>query len=872
MLALVYFFTLMVPTTGQTVNRVNLGVVFENKGTFFTIYDHWPHTFQLSFPNLQFDFQSAQNVNCTSSSDYLYECKALQNALATLDSIKRHYLISQRHVISLAKEVMPRDFQELPRARSRRSLLPFIGDLSHSLFGTATTKDVNRLKAHIVSLENRQETMAQQFQKYSDDLSSFMSISNHRISTMKTSITDNHKAIVTMAKLFTSVTHNVEDNLRFSVHLAKDIYLAMSLQESLQEFLQGIHALLNHRLSPYLIPFSEMKTTIEHIDKELVKSHSGLRVKPLTANEVYSSPTFQWTFKNDTIFITYQFPLTSHISQVNMYKVHTIATPLHSNTTHVTTLIDMPSYVAFSLDQHYHAYFDDNPIFSGNQYIDASATDVPLYPIAKATCTTAIFFDNTEAVKDLCDYRVELNGIKPAVKYVSEGMYLLVNTSELFLNCPTGRQRVKGCNFCIFKVPCLCDIASENVYFPPRLNECHASQTPVVVHPVNLATLMHFRDMQVLTDISGNTHYSTPPQLSLPDIRLFTHNFSQLIADDTQQKVSLARLAQSVKSGKYVFQSLSEPILEQLSENEGSSTLLSWNSLLTLADTGVLILACIGFVYILFRINRIQTICLALQTAHKVKGVDAIRLFTTQTPTTTLTPHVVTEIDNRILYVLLALAILTLLCISYRYLIRKMRHASIALEITDGRHCVIIPLITVPFCPNFYHAQADLDFNDFNIFGFVNPKFTWCPGSLRITHLLDGTNLYIPTVISVSWLQALKLRSIFKRPFYSYLICQHADHAYQMTVCPIGCDNCKVILHASQRPPVNNRSLYPDLYWYPLPNEWLCVCGWYNMILDSKVALLMLIALKQNLQVSWVTITICRVTNVYCICVFLFVC
>ena len=234
MLALVYFFTLMVPKTGQTVNGVNLGVVFENKGTFFTIYDHWPHTFLLSFPNLQFDFQSAQNVNCTLSSDYLYECKALQHALATLDSIKRHYLISQHHVISLAKGVMPRDFQELSRARSRRSLLPFIGDLSHSLFGTATTKDVNRLKAHLVSLENRQETIAQQFQKYSDDLSSFMSISNHGISTMKTSITDNHKAIVTMAKLFTSVTHNVEGNLRFSVHLAKDIYLAMSLQESFQ--------------------------------------------------------------------------------------------------------------------------------------------------------------------------------------------------------------------------------------------------------------------------------------------------------------------------------------------------------------------------------------------------------------------------------------------------------------------------------------------------------------------------------------------------------------------------------------------------------------------------------------------------------------
>ena len=664
----------MVPTTtAESVNRINLGVLFESKDTVDIIYDHWPHTFQLPFPQLDLNHSEVENIQCNKSSDFAYQCNALHSALHTLNTIKHHYLISQERTLTIAREAMPSVSDAIPWARSKRALLPFIGSLAHSLFGTATDKEVKRLKSHILSLEGRQKTMAEQFQRYSDDLSSFMSVSNSRFSAITTGVTDNHRSLLKMAKLFSTVAHTVEDNLRFTVHLAKDAYLAMSLQESLQEFLQGIHALIDNKISPYLLPISHIRATIHHINNELKDTHSGLFAKPLSADDMYSSPKFHWTYKNSSIFITYYFPLTSLVSKLTVYKIHGVPIPVGDNTSHVTSLANLPNYLAFSSDQHFYAYFEKDPNSKGNKLVDASKTSVPLFPMTHPSCATAVYFNNKQGVKDLCNYRVFLNAVEPTIKYIDEGKFMVMNTSELFLNWPNGRSRMEGCKFCILDVPCLCDVTTSNAYFPPRLNDCYEQEKPSIAHPINLAVLMHFHELDMLHEISASTTFNTPPKIPSPDIRLFSHNFSQLIADDSQKELSLEILAQSVKNGKYVFQSLSEPILDQLIDKEEDWDLLSWNSILTLVDSAALVLISLAFLYLLYRVNKLQAIYL------QVNKAKAYQLFTTtQAQINTLTLHIVTEIDNRILYVLLTLASITLVCIAFKYLVRRIRHASIA--------------------------------------------------------------------------------------------------------------------------------------------------------------------------------------------------
>ena len=162
---------------------------------------------------------------------------------------------------------------------------------------------------------------------------------------------------------------------------------------------------------------------------------------------------------------------------------------------------------------------------------------------------------------------------------------------------------------------------------------------------------------------------------------------------------------------------------------------------MTPVDSAALVIISLAFLYLLYRVNRLQAIYITLQ----VNKAKAYQLFTTtQAQINTLTPHIFPEIDNRILYVLLTLASITLVCIAFKYLVRRIRHASIALEITDGHNCVIIPLINVPFCPNFYHFQTSENFDDLDVNGIFQPVFSWNPGSLMITQLVDKTRLEVP--------------------------------------------------------------------------------------------------------------------------------
>ena len=570
-----------------------------------------------------------------------------------------------------------------------------------------------------------------------------------------------------------------------------------------------MQALINHNLSPLLIPITDMKSTILNINAKLRKSNSELFVRDMSSHELYSDPKFHWTFTKSSLYITYYFPLSSSIPDLTLYKIHNIPVPLDNNSSHVTVLTNLRNYLALSNDQHYFTYFDNYPGSKHSNFIDASDTSVPLFSIAQSSCITALFFEHRQAVKELCQYKVKVNAIQPEIQHIENGRYLVVNTSELLLNCPSGRKRHDGCQFCMMKIPCQCDITTITTYFPPRLNDCYENEVSIL-HPVNLAVLMHLKELRELNHISVTAAYKEMPKSVMLDVKLFSHNFSQFVAQDADNTLSLKKVVDSVKQDKYVFRSLAEPILDQLFEKDNEFDYLSWNAIVMYVDTGVLFIVCVSLVYIVFRLNNMHANYIALATVAKAESLE---LFPTTPSTTNPTVHVVTEVDNRILYVLLTLAVITLIFIALKYLIRKVRHATLALEITDGHNCVVVPLIYVPYYPKFYHLQTDNNFKAFKVTGWLYPLLRWQANSLTISHLLDDTRLAIPQVVDLSWFTALKLRRSIRKPFYAYLICEHATHACYMNVRPPHCSSCQVVLSKGNSTH-NKNSLYPSMIGY----------------------------------------------------------
>ena len=824
MLGVLVLLSCVSPTTATTISRVNFGVVFEQAATVDTVYDFWTHTYQVVLPTVpamqphhvncndheskldeckvmqQVVFPSdpavqQHQVKCNDQEIYFQQCQVMQHGFEAVSKVRQNYREHILDTLQLAKSLMKVN-APVPhgRSRSKRSLLPFIGDLSQSLFGTATEKEMNQVRNHVELLEKRSDRMNEAFSNFSDHLSSFIQVSNSRYENLEVGIMDNHQALGTLANRQAALSASLKDDMKLSSLLTQEVYLAMSLKQGLQNFVEGIYSLLNHKLSPHLISFSDVQETIKSINSKLTSKHARLTARDLSAKDFYDLDNFVWTFRNNSVFISVKFPLVTAFSVVDIFKTYSFPVPINATASHCTQIVNLPPYIAFSRDHLYYA-FPEAGMWKNN-ILNVQERSLPLHPVSKPNCITALFFKNKQHIKDLCDFRIRLNAVSPNIIHLNHGQYLISNISQLFLTCPNGHSRVPGCTFCVFSVPCLCDISADGMYFPPRLNHCKDDITTATMsHTVNLALFMHLYKEERVAHIDADTTFSDIPRTSdMPNIHLFSHNFSKLIADDKISDLSLKRVADAVKNDKHVFQTLSDPILDSLN-NYGDDEPLSLTWILSITDTAVLGIVVLVIIYIISKISAISRTLAAIQLAQAVQSY--IDIIPTEKSTSTENPLVCPpppQYDNH-LFGIIVIGLLTMFFIAYKYITRQIRHANISLEITSGKDCVFIPLVTVPYCPKFYHCQANDNFSNFKVIGWLRPIFVWSKGSFKATHLLDNSQLDIPQSVNVSFIQGLKLRRIFQAQFFAYIVAQHANHAFHMNICSLSCHTCKASLN-----------------------------------------------------------------------------
>ena len=339
----------------------------------------------------------------------------------------------------------------------------------------------------------------------------------------------------------------LRDDMKLSSLLTQEVYLAMSLKQGLQNFIEGIYSLLNHKLSPYLISFNDVQESIKSINSKLTSKHTHLNARELLARDFWTILFGLWAFSVVDIFKTYSFPV-----------------PINATASHCTQIVNLSPYIAFSRDHLYYA-FPEAGMWK-NDILNVQERNLPLHPVSKPNCITALFFKNKKQIKELCDFRIRLNAVSPNIIHLNHGQYLVSNISQLFLTCPNGHSRIPGCTFCVFSVSCLCDVSADGMYFPPRLNHYKDDITTATMsHTVNLALFMHLYKEERVAHIDVDTTFADTPRTSdLPDIHLFSHNFSKIIADDKMSDLSLKRVADAVNNDKHVFQTLSDPIFDSL--------------------------------------------------------------------------------------------------------------------------------------------------------------------------------------------------------------------------------------------------------------------------------------------------------------------
>lgn len=95
--------------------------------------------------------------------------------------------------------------------KQTRSLLPFIGSISHALFGTATDEDLEATKQQILQIMSKGREATEVLEQQIRELTTATSITNKRIEAIKMQVERNVMLLTDMAsQIFTSNWDNLK--------------------------------------------------------------------------------------------------------------------------------------------------------------------------------------------------------------------------------------------------------------------------------------------------------------------------------------------------------------------------------------------------------------------------------------------------------------------------------------------------------------------------------------------------------------------------------------------------------------------------------------------------------------------------------------
>ncbi len=717
-------------------------------------------------------------------------------------------------------------------SQHRRSLLPFIGDLSHTLFGTATTKEVNILKEHINAMIKTSNGIAHSFSLHSDKMQSFMTTVDKRISNVMQSVQDNHREIVEVVRQMNKVSNMVkqEETVMLSAVtvLLKHTKIAAQIEQKVRQFMEGVYNLLQGKLSPNLVPPEIIQHTVSEINTKLQNKFPGFSVTHSHPSLYYDTVQMVYARHQNSLYVTIGIPVSFESTTFELFQVETFPIALNHSTNHASLLIDIPPYFAYS--KHFDVFIElTEPQLSRCQ--GENPKQCPVMPAQRSatkypSCVSAIYLQNVQLIKSLCDFKLIPQGLQSQVQEIEPGLLLMSNIQSVTYVC-SGKlgKTTKGCRFCVIHIPCQCAVHADNFVIPARLNNCNKTNIESVthLHPLNLGWLQQFFSSDLLSQFNGEMLFTDPVSFNLPNFHLFQHNFTQRVASDKMLHLSLQHIAEDAKANNTVFQSLTDPIFagEWMPEYD----VFDFRNMAPYVSIGIASIACILAIRLTISFRRVIMAAAMLNQATSATAMSIGKppptlvwqapILTTQ-PTSVHTTTGLQDIPQWLTYLTqftLLGSLVTLIVLLghklYKHYKNNTNDNHLELYITNGYHCTTVPLLKLPLCPAYWTFPQGLSTVAINI----QHKCTTALISIEWTHQcitnrLTSHTLPLPTTVSMWKPTARNIQQIIQTPYIPILHMIHKGRTHVVT---------KTTLDTDTKPEEQVKDNTKDINQYPVP-------------------------------------------------------
>lgn len=196
----------MVSGSPPTFHRLSYGVVFEEESELLLAQEDWLHTFEISLPS---DIIIIPITGCSHDKD---TCHIINQVLFQVNEIRMQTKHKLYNTLETIYRLIP-EGKKTPKSRGKRSLFGFVGQLSRSIFGTATEDDVNLLAKHINALKRNTQNIVSSVQQHEEHLSSFIKASDERMSNLRNGIQENHLAIAHIHTQLQGSFESIEESI-----------------------------------------------------------------------------------------------------------------------------------------------------------------------------------------------------------------------------------------------------------------------------------------------------------------------------------------------------------------------------------------------------------------------------------------------------------------------------------------------------------------------------------------------------------------------------------------------------------------------------------------------------------------------------------
>ena len=443
--------------TFENVIFQNTNEIYINDAHWFVTFIHDLRPFKNLINQIEVDLESTDEIIEAIIRNYKYS--NLTGYMETFKSLRVEVDLLSDTYKSVYDNFDEYQTLSVKSQRDQRSLIPKIGQLMSTLFGTVSEKDLENINRNIKSLASNQNRIIH-------DLDVSLSVLN----LTRMQVTENRRPImdliVVIQKLDRRIMRLQETFYKKFIRLEQFVHTYLQLKMILDEirfttqdavfYLENLKSELNmlslqHLATNTLSP-KDLRELLIEVESKLPNNFELPRKPRDDIWFYYKTLTCLTYLQDNEIRIVLKIPLINTKEEYDIFKVHNMPLPIHYNQSSTSPVNVMVKYeletemFMISRDKTRFSLLSENNYHMCNSYhLQFCNPETAFYPTnVNKLCIIALYMQVSQDIQMFCIQTIVLNQKLPITKYIASGVWIVVTHVPLTftISCQVSESKV----------------------------------------------------------------------------------------------------------------------------------------------------------------------------------------------------------------------------------------------------------------------------------------------------------------------------------------------------------------------------------------------------------------------------------------------